>query len=1077
VTERFWNYFAARDWAALGEVVADDISSDDRRRVVNAGIRHGRDAEIAEMRAIADTGTANVTFSVTATRGQRLALCRFLLAGRDRRPEAFRSEMLGLVEINAESQLAARVLFDVDDTDAAFAELDTWYLAGEAAAHSHTWSVIAGECAAFNRHELPAADWVTTDHRPLVTIEGSDLLANIRATWDLTPDISFHIEAVHRLSSFGAVVTTTAHGTSAEGFDAEWRMIQLLTVEGDRIDRCEIFDEADIDAALARFEELHPQARRLENAASHVSEHFLAYFAAGDWDAMAEILADNFSQDDRRRVVGAGVRHGRDAQIADMRAIADLGTRYLTWTVLATRGERLALVHNRLSFRDQGPEGFLTDVLVIVEINADGQVVAAVSFDLDDIDAAFEELDARYLAGEATAHSQTWSVIARIFAAFNRHELSGQDFDIIDHRRGALFASRDMNGPIRAIWDLTPDLSVHIEAVHRLSGFGAVVTTTAHGTSPEGFDAEWRMIQLLTVEGDRIKPYEFFDEADLDAALARFEELRPQPPRLENAASRLLERDFACAAARDWAAMADILADDSFIDDRRRVVNSGLSRGRDAVVANLRGTLDLGVEIVISELIATRGRRLVLSRVRWSASDQGPQAFHSEALCVTEVETDERIAAFIMFDLDDLDAAFEELDARYLAGEAGAHSHTWSVIAQGHAGFNRHELPATTRDPVYIDHRPVITIEGVDLAASVRAVWDQLPQVRVYVEAVHRLSELGAVVTQALTGTSQEGFDAEWRIIAISTVDGDLTNRFEVFDEADLDAAFARFEELHEQARRPENAASQLIERFQAYFAARNWAAIAEISAAEIFTDDRRSVVSSGILRGRDIDIANIRATADLGAAYLTSTVIATRGERLALARLRLSGRDQRPEAFHTEMLGIVEIDADNRFTARILFDLDDINTAFDELDTRYLAGEAAAHSHTWSVIAGIYAGVNRHQLPATTSEFVYIDHRPLVTIEAHDLPATIRAVWDLTPDISTHIEAVHRLSDLGAVITHTARGISHEDFDAEWRMINIFTVEGSLVSRCEMFEEADLDAALAKFDELSSRPGTGGTP
>ncbi len=70
-------------------------------------------------------------------------------------------------------------------------------------------------------------------------------------------------------------------------------MIQLLTVEGDRINRCEIFDEADLDAALARFEELQPQAPRLENAASQVGERYLAYFAARDWDAMAEILADD----------------------------------------------------------------------------------------------------------------------------------------------------------------------------------------------------------------------------------------------------------------------------------------------------------------------------------------------------------------------------------------------------------------------------------------------------------------------------------------------------------------------------------------------------------------------------------------------------------------------------------------------------------------------------------------------------------------------------------------------------------------------------------------------------------------
>ena len=58
-----------------------------------------------------------------------------------------------------------------------------------------------------------------------------------------------------------------------------------------------------------------------------------------------------------------------------------------------------------------------------------------------------------------------------------------------------------------------------------------------------------------------------------------------------------------------------------------------------------------------------------------------------------------------LFDLDDIDAAFEELDARYLAGEAAAHAHTWSVIAQGYAALNRRELPATTPDWVNIDHR------------------------------------------------------------------------------------------------------------------------------------------------------------------------------------------------------------------------------------------------------------------------------------------------------------------------------------------------------------------------------------
>src|ERR1700739_2901616 len=166
--------------------------------------------------------------------------------------------------------------------------------------------------------------------------------ALLDAVWMLTTDLRNSIEAVHRLDDLGAVVTHTAHETSQEGFDAEWRVITLVTVEGDRINRCEVFDEADLDAALARFEELHPQARPPENAASQVNGRFWTYFAARDWDAMAELLADDTSMDDRRRVVNAGVLHGRDVQIANMRAVADLEAK-ITVSVIATRGERLAL--------------------------------------------------------------------------------------------------------------------------------------------------------------------------------------------------------------------------------------------------------------------------------------------------------------------------------------------------------------------------------------------------------------------------------------------------------------------------------------------------------------------------------------------------------------------------------------------------------------------------------------------------------------------------------------------------------------------------------------------------------------
>ena len=182
--------------------------------------------------------------------------------------------------------------------------------------------------------------------------------------------------------------------------------------------------------------------------------------------------------------------------------------------------------------------------------------------------------------------------------------------------------------------------------------------------------------------------------------------------------------------------------------------------------------------------------------------------------------------AYVAFDLDDFDAAIAELDARYLAGEAAAYAHTWSVVMRPYDAINRQELFATTPDWVSIDHRRGATFAAGDANAYVRASLDDGAG-SIYVETVHRLGDLGAVVTWAATGTTHEGFDAEWRGIHVLTVDGDMISRFEVFDEADLDAAIARFDELSRPAPRLENTASQVNERLLACFSAREWEACA----------------------------------------------------------------------------------------------------------------------------------------------------------------------------------------------------------------------------------------------------------
>ena len=99
-----------------------------------------------------------------------------------------------------------------------------------------------------------------------------------------------------------------------------------LTVDGELINRCEVFDEADLDAALARFEELQPRRHRGWKTAQRA--HGSAFFVHRGRRLGRRELKQRprtFSVDDRRRVVNAGILHGRDANIKDAQATVGVG--------------------------------------------------------------------------------------------------------------------------------------------------------------------------------------------------------------------------------------------------------------------------------------------------------------------------------------------------------------------------------------------------------------------------------------------------------------------------------------------------------------------------------------------------------------------------------------------------------------------------------------------------------------------------------------------------------------------------------------------------------------------------------
>nr|WP_233213342.1 BTAD domain-containing putative transcriptional regulator [Mycobacterium sp. QGD 101] len=839
---------AHQAWDEAAQLFAPEVSAESHRKIVGyPQTTLTRGQYVDEMSHFRQTGMVRYEFVPIAVLGERLALVRLKVGTSDLGSGAPQDEMLQVVGVDEDGRIALQVVFDVEDMDTARAKLDAMHAreAETPAADNACVRTVRRNEAAVNRgawdevRQLYATDALVESRRKIVGFTRDDLSSGdwLRLA-ERIRDIGGTRQRIDVIAMRGErlALTRLALGTDDASPGApELEVLQLFGLDDEgRIALHLFFDVDDMDTAMAELDAAHARfeagARRspLENAASRAEDRFHALYTEMRWDEISAMLTDDFVVEERRR----GFRrktNDRAGEMTEIRAIADLGVKKMSSEVVAIRGERLVLSRVHFSGREQRPDAFHSQLLRVGEVDADGRFAAAITFDLDDFDVAIAELDARYLAGEAAPHAETWSGITRIYAALNRHELPPTTSDFADvDRRLAAIEPGGMKAYLRASWDAAPDASMYIRAVHRLSDLGAVVTHAAHATSQEGLDAEWQDVNLLTVDGGRLNRCELFDETDLDAALARFDELNSRVPRLENAASRAYERFNAYFVASDWDALAETMTDDFFADDRRRVVGTGGQQGREAAVTQARVVVGIGVTNATSTVVATRGERLALMRTRFWGRDERPDAFASEVLHMVEIDAKHRIMKFVAFDLEDIGAAVEELDSRYAAGEAAAYAHVWSVMTHAYSAMNRHELPATTPNWANIDHRRAASFEPGELFAYLRVTWNMMPDYKMRITAVHRLTSLGAVITHTAYGKSQEGFDASWRLIAVFTTDGDMFNRCEMFDEADIDSALARFDELSRSAQRLENSASRVFERFSRYLAARDWDAIAE---------------------------------------------------------------------------------------------------------------------------------------------------------------------------------------------------------------------------------------------------------
>ncbi|HEX5065527.1 MAG TPA: hypothetical protein VFY49_05395, partial [Myxococcota bacterium] len=229
----------------------------------------------------------------------------------------------------------------------------------------------------------------------------SDFGTRIDGVLDLRPD-ALLTHGVHFGSAGGGAGAYETHVLQLWRFGADGLLVRLDEYDDDRdadaLARFDALDLDDLDAACAELDArdaAEPASPRIGNLATRAEERACEASAAGDWDRFAALFSPHFRSSDRRHLMRLEL--DRDQLLEPIRPIFEMGLRR-TYRVLATRGERLALVGVRLEGSDAASGPSEVEFIQVLEVDDRGLRIGAVGFDAEDVEAAYAELDRSFAA-------------------------------------------------------------------------------------------------------------------------------------------------------------------------------------------------------------------------------------------------------------------------------------------------------------------------------------------------------------------------------------------------------------------------------------------------------------------------------------------------------------------------------------------------------------------------------------------------------------------------------------------------------------------------------------------------------
>ena len=238
-------------------------------------------------------------------------------------------------------------------------------------------------------------------------------------------------------------------------------------------------------------------------------------------------MTEDCRLDDHRRIVG-GTGVNREEFLDGWKMVADVGFDKLAETTIAIRGASLSIQQGIAS----GSHGFEVGAVVLAHTDTSGRICFAAYFEPEDLDAAFAELDSRWIAtGEPSElakiaigtvealNSRDWDRLASFMT---------EDYVNVDHRPVSSGTREGRDAYIhwlRAATDVTTDRRVRLVNVLRADGGGEVLHYSQSGTSELGFAAEWDDLRVGVVRQGKIARAEIFPFDRLEEATARADEL------------------------------------------------------------------------------------------------------------------------------------------------------------------------------------------------------------------------------------------------------------------------------------------------------------------------------------------------------------------------------------------------------------------------------------------------------------------------------------------------------------------------------------------------------------------------